>query len=148
MDKLLTVQQQKLAEYFDLELVKDKDGNFYYKTKDTSTKAKLRMYFVNSLRKGEWKDENGQYHKGMFIDNDGTSAAINLLYVSLNDGDASTVIHELAHHYIRTFWDSEVVQNALNQFDDQDLIRRYKKSSVPLEEKLVKYITNKILQED
>lgn len=148
MDKLLTVQQQKLAEYFDLELVKDKDGNFYYKTKDTSTKAKLRMYFVNSLRKGEWKDENGQYHKGMFIDNDGTNAAINLLYVSLNDGDASTVIHELAHHYIRTFWDSEVVQNALNQFDDQDLIRRYKKSSVPLEEKLVKHITNKILQED
>ena len=148
MDRLLNEQQKKLAQYFDLELVVEDNGNFYYKTQDTSRKAKLRVQFVNSLRKGGWKDEEGNYHKGMFIDNDGKDAAINLIYVSLIDGDATTIVHELAHHYIRTFWDSEVIQNALNTFDELELIRRYKKSAVTLEEALAKYLTDSILQND
>lgn len=148
MDKILNSTQKKIAEYFDLELVTDEDGNFYYKTKEDSPKSKVQVMFVNSLRKGSWRDSDGNIHKGLFVDNTGTSAAINLIYVSMNDGDITTIIHELAHHYIRTFWETEPVQYALKQFDKMGLVRKYKKNPTVLEEKLARHITNEVLQYD
>ena len=150
IDELVGQQQKKLAEYFDLELVQGEDGSYYYKTKENSKNHKLRVHFVNSLRAEDWKDEDGNWHKGLFRNNDGKDAAVNLILISLQDGDPSTFIHELAHHYIQVFWQSDAVQNALSYIDEKDLglVRRYKKDPRPLEEKLVNAITDKILQRD
>jgi hypothetical protein len=33
-------------------------------------------------------------------------AAWNAIYISIQDGDATTFVHEMVHYYIRTFWES------------------------------------------
>lgn len=150
LDKLMGERQKKLAEAFDLERINNEDGTYYYKTKEGSRKNKLRVHFVNSLRRDDWKDENGNWHKGLFRDADGQDAFTNLILISLNDGDPTTFVHELAHHYIQTFWESDIVQRALSYIDHKelDLVRRYNKDPRHLEEKLVNEITKKVLQND
>jgi len=37
----------------------------------------------------------------------------------MQDGDATTIIHELAHRYVRMFWESDVVQEALLAVDER-----------------------------
>lgn len=150
LEKLMGDRQKKLAEVFDLERVDNEDGTYYYKTKENSRKNKLRVHFVNSLRREDWKDEDGNWHKGLFRSADGQDAFTNLILISLNDGDPTTFVHELAHHYIQTFWESDIVQRALSYIDhgELDLVRRFNKDPRILEEKLVKEITKKVLQND
>lgn len=150
LDKLMGERQKKLAEAFDLERIDNEDGTYYYKTKDGSRKNKLRVHFVNSLRRDDWKDEDGNWHKGLFRSADGQDAFTNLILISLNDGDPTTFVHELAHHYIQTFWESDIVQRALSYVDhgQLDLVRRFNKDPRILEEKLVGEITKKVLQND
>lgn len=150
IDALMGQYQKRLAEYFDLEKVEDGDGTFHYQTKEKSRQHKLRVHFVNSLRKEDWKDEDGNWHKGLFKSSDGRDAAINLILISLEDGDPTTFIHELAHHYIQVFWQSDVVQKALQFIDNKQfgLVRRFNKDPRPLEEKLVNAIVDKVLQQD
>jgi len=58
----------------------------------------------------------------------------------LTDADPTTINHELAHHYVRMFWDSEVVQKAAKKLDDGDRTEGWQ---VRLEEKLVDEITKR-----
>lgn len=150
LDKLIDTRQRRIAEAFDLERVDNSDGTYYYKTKEGSRQNKLAIYFVNSLRREDWKDEDGNWHKGLLKTADGQDAATNMILISLTDGDPTTVIHELAHYYIKMFWYSDVVQKALSYIDHKelDLVRRYNKDSRQLEEKLVNEITKKVLQND
>jgi hypothetical protein len=46
------------------------------------------------------------------------------LYISLINADPTTMNHELAHYYVRTFWESKEVQKALSIFDDKKLNSR------------------------
>lgn len=161
--QILQQQQEKLAESFKLHKVIRDDGSFYYETdpNDRSVVKHLRVYFVNSLREGEWKDKDGKIHKGVFVESNGRNAATDLIYISLMDGDYSTFSHELAHYYLRMFWYSDIVQKSLRAMDTNILslltpIKQserndklynyvYNERVEKLEEKLVNYITNRVL---
>ena len=58
----------------------------------------------------------------------------------MTDADPTTINHELAHHYVRMFRDSEVVQNAAKKLDNGDRTEGWQ---VRLEEKLVDEITKR-----
>lgn len=148
MDRIMGNMQKRLANIFKLNFVKNPDGTFFYETDDNSKYSKLRVHFVNSMRKGDWRDKDGNYHKGLFRDSNGTDATLNLIYISMMDGDASTFVHELAHHYVRVFWDSDVIQKGLQHFDKLGLIKKFNKSSVSLEEKLVNAIVDRVMMND
>ena len=57
---------------------------------------------------------------------------MSLIEIAVLDGDPTTFVHELAHHYIRTFWKTEPVQQALKECGIVG-----KDSSVEVEERLV-----------
>ena len=83
------------------------NGGFVYTSSDKSKNSRLRVAFVNSITGEDWTDESGIKHKGMF--EEGTKAeeaAWNAIYISIQDGDATTFVHEMVHYYIRTFWES------------------------------------------
>jgi hypothetical protein len=67
-------------------------------------------------------------------------AAANVIQISLAEGNPTTVVHELAHHYVRMFWNTEVIQNAVKKLDTGD---RSEGWQVRLEEKLVDEITDR-----
>ena len=58
----------------------------------------------------------------------------------MTNADPSTVVHELAHHYVRMFWNTEVIQKAAEKLDTGD---RSEGWQVRLEEKLVEEITDR-----
>jgi hypothetical protein len=62
----------------------------------------------------------------------------------LENGDPTTFVHEMLHYYIRTYWDSEPIQEALREIGQtvED------KSSKAVEEALVTYLTEKITPEN
>ena len=95
----LTGVQLQLARAFGL--VQQEDGS--WTTDSSAPYAKLRVEFVNSLS-----------HAGAYTHNSQADAMCHLIQIGLTHGDASTFNHELAHHYIRVFWNSKVVQDALN----------------------------------
>ena len=64
------------------------------------------------------------------------------LYISLINADPTTMNHELAHYYVRTFWESKEVQKALSIFDDKKI------NSRQLEERLVEEITSRTMAEN
>lgn len=90
--------QQSLAQAFDL--VQQEDGS--WETDSKSPFAKLRVQFVNDLT-----------NAGEYTHNSRADAMYHLIKIGLSHGDATTFNHELAHHYIRVFWNSEIVQKAL-----------------------------------
>ena len=137
-DKLVRSINKDLIEAFGLEKHTDKQGNIYFtsKEKDSDGKYKLIVSFCEYI-------ENGK--KGVYDQTGRLEAAANLIQISLLDGDPSTINHELAHHYVRMFWNSEVVQNAVQKLDNGD---RSEGWQVRLEEKLVDEITKRTTKAD
>lgn len=151
VDRIISDQQEKMAKIFGLEKKELPGGGFIYTSTDKSRDSRLRIAFVNSIRGNDWTDEDGTVHKGMFEEGTkGEEAAWNAIYLSLEAGDATTFTHEMAHYYVRTFWESQVVQDALKEVD-KTLGRKKneedQKYSQRLEEKLVEWLTDKTMKD-
>lgn len=129
--KLVDSINTSLLAAFRLEKKVDKDGNVYFisKDKDESGKYKVVIQFCEYI-------ENG--HAGVYDQSGRLEAAANLIQISLTNADATTFNHELAHHYVRMFWNSEVIQALAQKLDTGDRSNGWQ---VRLEEKVVDEIT-------
>lgn len=142
--EIIGEQQQKLAKIFRLKKVKRNDGTFVYISDDKSKDSKLRVSFVNSITGQDWTDDEGVVHRGLFHENSKSEeAAWNAIYLSIENGDSTTFVHEMVHYYIRTFWDSDVVQSALYEvsLNHSNVNKTEKEFNIELEESLVDIIT-------
>ena len=148
--RVISEQQEKMANVFGLEKRELPGGGFVYTSADKSKDSKLRVCFVNSITGQDWTDEDGIKHRGMF--EEGTKAeeaAWNAIYLSIENGDATTFTHEMIHYYVRTFWESAPVQEALKEVDktlgkkDAEQNQQYSKR---LEEKLVTMLTDQTMK--
>lgn len=74
---------------------------------------------------------------GYYDHNTRSTYAHHVITLALNSADPSTFNHELAHHYIRMFWKSSLIQNALGAVDKPGMSDRER------EEALVDIITAK-----
>lgn len=144
MEECFGCAQKHLARVFNLKKVELEDGTVYYKYNGTDPKQKLRVEFVNSLSVNDWTDEEGVKHKGAFVDQDSANALCGIIYISMTDGDATTIVHELAHRYIRMFWNSEPVQEALLAVDERWKKFGRKSDSRTVEEALVDHIVGTV----
>ena len=140
----MSAAQKHLAKVFKLKRVDLSDGTYYYKYDGTDKNQQLRVHFVNSLSEHDWTDENGVKHPGAFVEQGQANALCSIIYISMQDGDATTIIHELAHRYIRMFWDSEVVQEALLAVDQRWKKFGKKSDSRTVEEALVDHIVQSV----
>lgn len=126
VNQIMQKRQQVLAQHYGLKQVVKDDGSIEYSTDSKDTDKQILVKFVNSLG-----DKRGMYRE-----------AQHTLYISLINADPTTMNHELAHYYVRTFWESKEVQKALSIFDDKKL------SSRQLEERLVEEITSRTMAEN
>lgn len=126
INQIMQKRQQVLAQHYGLKQVIKDDGSIEYSTDSKDTDKQILVKFVNSLG-----DKRGMYRE-----------AEHTLYISLINADPTTMNHELAHYYVRTFWQSKEVQKALSIFDDKKL------SSRQLEERLVEEITSRTMAEN
>lgn len=126
VNQIMQKRQQVLAQHYGLKQVVKDDGSIEYSTDSKNTDKQILVKFVNSLG-----DKRGMYRE-----------AEHTLYISLINADPTTMNHELAHYYVRTFWESKEVQKALSIFDDKKL------SSRQLEERLVDEITSRTMAEN
>lgn len=131
--KIVNSINKTLVKAFGLEKVVDSDGNIKYvsKQKDAYGNPQLIIQFCEYIEPGK----RGAYDQTGVID-----AAANVIQISLAEGNPATVVHELAHHYVRMFWNTEVIQNAVKKIDNGD---RSEGWQVRLEEKLVDEITDR-----
>ena len=131
--KLVDSINKDLISAFGLEKKVDDKGNVYFvsKDKDENGRHKVVIQFCEYL-------ENGK--KGVYDQTGRIEAAVNLIQISLMDADPATINHELAHHYVRMFRDSEVVQKAAKKLDNGDRTEGWQ---LRLEEKLVDEITKR-----
>lgn len=125
VNQIMQKRQQVLAQHYGLKQVAKDDGSIEYSTDSKDSDKQILVKFVNSLG-----DKRGMYRE-----------AEHTLYISLINADPTTMNHELAHYYVRTFWQSKEVQKALSIFDDKKL------SSRQLEERLVEEITSRTMTE-
>ena len=93
--------QLKLAEAFGFRQLPD--GTF--ESDDDSVVGKMRIQFVNSLG-----DNAGE------ID-----MALHIISIGMDGADATTFNHELAHLYVRKFWNSELIQKALKLYSKKGM---------------------------
>lgn len=126
VNQIMQKRQEVLAQHYGLKQVVKDDGSIEYSTDSKDTDKQILVKFVNSLG-----DKRGMYRE-----------AEHTLYISLINADPTTMNHELAHYYVRTFWQSKEVQKALSIFDDKKL------SSRQLEERLVEEITSRTMAEN
>lgn len=126
VNQIMQKRQQVLAQHYGLKQVVKDDGSIEYSTDSKDVDKQILVKFVNSLG-----DKRGMYRE-----------AEHTLYISLINADPTTMNHELAHYYVRTFWQSKEVQKALSIFDDKKL------SSRQLEERLVQEITSRTMAEN
>lgn len=126
VNQIMQKRQQVLAQHYGLKQIAKDDGSIEYSTDSKDTDKQILVKFVNSLG-----DKRGMYRE-----------AEHTLYISLINADPTTMNHELAHYYVRTFWQSKEVQKALSIFDDKKL------SSRQLEERLVEEITSRTMAEN
>lgn len=126
VNQIMQKRQQVLAQHYGLKQIVKDDGSIEYSTDSKDPDKKILVKFVNSLG-----DKRGMYRE-----------AEHTLYISLINADPTTMNHELAHYYVRTFWESKEVQKALSIFDDKKL------SSRQLEERLVEEITSRTMAEN
>lgn len=128
--QLLHSTQQSLIDAFGLTLQIDEEGNRrYVSAKTEDGKYDLIVEFVAHL-----EDEEGEA-EGWYDYNAKSAIAHHVIKVATGVEEMETVNHELAHHYLRMFWNSPVVQNALGAV--------YKKGMTAdeVEEALVEQIT-------
>lgn len=126
VNQIMQKRQEVLAQHYGLKQIVKDDGSIEYSTDSKDTDKQILVKFVNSLG-----DKRGMYRE-----------AEHTLYISLINADPTTMNHELAHYYVRTFWQSKEVQKALSIFDDKKL------SSRQLEERLVEEITSRTMDEN
>lgn len=126
VNQIMQKRQQVLAQHYGLKQIVKDDGSIEYSTDSKDIDKQILVKFVNSLG-----DKRGMYKE-----------AEHTLYISLINADPTTMNHELAHYYVRTFWQSKEVQKALSIFDDKKL------SSRQLEERLVEEITSRTMAEN
>ena len=126
VNQIMQKRQEVLAQHYGLKQVTKDDGSIEYSTDSKDTDKQILVKFVNSLG-----DKRGMYRE-----------AEHTLYISIINADPTTMNHELAHYYVRTFWQSKEVQKALSIFDDKKL------SSRQLEERLVEEITSRTMAEN
>lgn len=126
VNQIMQKRQEVLAQHYGLKQVVKDDGSIEYSTDSKDTDKQILVKFVNSLG-----NKRGMYRE-----------AEHTLYISLINADPTTMNHELAHYYVRTFWQSKEVQKALSIFDDKEL------SSRQLEERLVEEITSRTMAEN
>lgn len=126
VNQIMQKRQQVLAQHYGLKQIVKDDGSIEYSTDSKDSDKQILVKFVNSLG-----DKRGMYRE-----------AEHTLYISLINADPTTMNHELAHYYVRTFWESKEVQKALSIFDDKKL------SSRQLEERLVEEITSRTMAEN
>ena len=142
--EIIGEQQEKLAKVFGLKKQKRPDGTYIWSSKDKSKESRLRVAFVNSITGQDWQDEDGVVHKGLFEESSKSEeAAWNAIYISITNGDSTTFVHEMVHYYVRTFWESAAVQNALKEMSGK--VQKGELSDIEysktLEEALVERIT-------
>jgi len=107
-DELIKLMQTRLAKAFNLRMVKKGTG-VYFEGDDNSITGKLRVKFVNNIQK--YIDNAQEDTKGAYVED--INHELSIMYISLQNGDHTTVIHELAHRYVRNFWETQPVQDAL-----------------------------------
>ena len=134
--KLVDSINKDLIEAFGLEKHVDEDGNVTFTSKEKDDKGRylVVIQFCEYL-------ENGKL--GVYDQTERLEAAANLIQISLTDANPATINHELAHHYIRMFWNSEVIQAAAQKLDTGD---RSKGWQVRLEEKLVDELVKRTVE--
>lgn len=121
--KIMQSTQLRLAEAFGLH--KQEDGT--WKTADG--KDSLLVQFFEYLDDAE----------GYYDYNTRSSMAHHIIGIALNSADPSTFNHEMAHHYLRMFWRSKLVQTALKAVDKVGM------TDVEREEALVDLLTMKTM---
>lgn len=131
IDRLMSGVQSKLADAFGLKQVQQEDGTIVYESTTNDDTSKLRVEFVNNLTR-----------QAAFQRKNTTDATLNLIQISLNNGDPTDIIHELLHFYVRQFWNTNLIQDALRIMDAENPGRN---KSRDLEEYLVGTITDKIV---
>ena len=125
--QILGETQLKLAEAYGLKQITDENGRITFISETNDEKTNLIINFLDYL--GD--DEQGYYDY-----NSKSTAAHHVIAISLTNGDPSTFNHELAHHYLRMFWNSELVQTALAAVNKPGM------TDVEREEALVDIITS------
>lgn len=124
--------QLHLAQAFGL--TQQEDGT--WTTDDNSTIGKLRVKFVNSMST-----------PGSIDFNEASTNAHTVIAIGLNEADASTFNHELAHYYIRTFWNSKAVQDALDMIYVKEMgdYKNDPAARIAVEEALADYMTQRTI---
>lgn len=96
--EIMQESQLRLARAFGL--TRNEDGS--WSTKGTDEISRLRVNFVNHM------SEPGEI--SFNLKSEMVHTVIN---IGLNNGDACTFNHELAHFYVMAFWDSKLIQKSL-----------------------------------
>lgn len=124
--------QLQLAEAFGL--TRQDDGSWTSGDNDSTTS--LRIAFVNSMQ-----------NPGSIDFNTHSDRVHSLILIGLNKADASTFNHELAHYYIRTFWNSKAVQEALDMVYVKEMgdYKTDENARIAVEEALADYMTQQSL---
>lgn len=113
-------------------LIKQEDGS-WISNDDTDQYSKLRVEFVNSI------DPD---HNGLYEHNSASISAHHVIRIGLDKGDPTTFSHELAHHYIRMFKNSKVIQDALKAVDKPGMTDTEREEA--LVEKMVEISTDSL----
>ena len=131
-ERLHTTLADRLEKSFGLIKSVDKEGNILLSSKD------LQIQFVDYIRSTSLKDvakASGQYISNKL------SAIGNVIKVAFGRSSAklNTESHEICHHYLNMFQNSQMVQKALS-----DIMSQYKiKNITEAEEKLVDILVGK-----
>lgn len=130
--EILGETQLQLAQAFGL--TQQEDGS--WTTTDNSAEGQLRVQFVNSML------DPGNID----FDTDSINAHT-VISIGLNQADASTFNHELAHYYIRKFWNSKAVQDALDMVYVKEMgdYKNDPQARIAVEEALADYMTQRTI---
>jgi hypothetical protein len=98
----------RLAEAYGLRQEVGEDGRIRFVSDSNDEKTRLIINFLDYIS----GDVQGYYDY-----NSKSTAAHHVIAISLTNGDPSTFSHELAHHYLKMFENSKLVQTALRAVD-------------------------------
>lgn len=130
---------EELCTLWDLQVEIDEEtGEWYVTSKKNDATTNIRIHFLNSLRDTKWTDKKGNTHNGVFMEAGGPEHFMHTILISLEDGNAGTLIHELAHSYVRMFWESQLIQDALRYVTKAGM------SQVEIEEALVEKMVEQV----
>lgn len=130
-DKIIKQIQNRLADTFHLKKI-TKGFYTYFEGDETTQTGKVQVRFVNNISKlikDAPEGTAGAYSEDI-------NHLMSVLYISLQNGDHTTIVHELLHRYIRNFWDTQPVQDALKVVEN----RKTKGNPIQIEERLVQKI--------